>query len=307
MTAAVSRRPSRGLRRRAVRALGGTAVLVLAVTGASAGVAAVLRGLDVEPAAAPRCAALSGDTEWYLAPDQAETAALLTATSLRRGMPARAATIAIATGLQESKLRNIDYGDRDSVGIFQQRPSQGWGTVEQIMDPVYSTHAFYDALEKVDGYGAMEITVAAQTVQRSAYPEAYAQHEARSRAWASALTGYSPAALTCTLPDVEGPGDATALLARLDRDLGPLGATTSPEGAVVIDPAALAADGDQGRAGWAVAQWAVAVAEPFGVTSVRHADQVWDRTTATWTAAPDGAAPAGQVVVELGQRSSTGT
>ena len=114
-------------------------------------------------------------------------------------LPARAVTLAIATGLQESKLVNIDYGDRDSVGLFQQRPSQGWGEIAQIMDPVYSTGAFYDALVRVDGYEDMEITVAAQAVQRSGFPDAYAQHEGRSRAWANALAGYAEGALTCAL------------------------------------------------------------------------------------------------------------
>ncbi|HSU03232.1 MAG TPA: hypothetical protein VLK03_11830, partial [Nocardioides sp.] len=99
--------------------------------------------------------------------EQAENAALITAISIERGLPARAASIALATAFQESKLYNIDYGDRDSVGLFQQRPSQGWGSVEQLMDPVYSTNAFFDALEKVDGYREMDITVAAQEVQRS--------------------------------------------------------------------------------------------------------------------------------------------
>ena len=85
-------------------------------------------------------------------------------------MPARAASIALATAYQESKLYNIDYGDRDSVGLFQQRPSQGWGTVAQLTDPEFATNAFYDALAKVDGYREMEITVAAQEVQRSGLP-----------------------------------------------------------------------------------------------------------------------------------------
>ena len=99
--------------------------------------------------------------------EQAENAALITAVAVERGMPALAASIALATAYQESKLYNIDYGDRDSVGLFQQRPSQGWGSVEQLTDPVFATNAFYDALQKVDGYDSMEITVAAQEVQRS--------------------------------------------------------------------------------------------------------------------------------------------
>jgi hypothetical protein len=133
--------------------------------------------------------------------EQAENAALITAVSIERGLPARAASIALATAFQESKLYNIEFGDRDSVGLFQQRPSQGWGSVDELMDPVFATNAFYDALAKVDGYREMEITQAAQAVQRSGYPEAYADHEQDGRALASALTGNSPRAMWC---DVSG-------------------------------------------------------------------------------------------------------
>jgi hypothetical protein len=141
--------------------------------------------------------------------EQAENAALITAVALERGMPARAASIALATADQESKLYNIDYGDRDSVGLFQQRPSQGWGSVAQLTDPVYATNAFYDALQKVDGYDSMEITVAAQEVQRSGYPDAYADHEKDGRALASALTGNSRAALWCDVPGDADEADDT--------------------------------------------------------------------------------------------------
>ena len=120
---------------------------------------------------------------------------------MKRGLPARAATIALATALQESKLRNLDYGDRDSLGLFQQRPCQGWGTEEQILDPVYATNRFYDALVKIDGYQDMPITEVAQEVQRSAFPEAYAEHEQEGRLLASRLTGHSPAGLSCRLDD----------------------------------------------------------------------------------------------------------
>ena len=147
-----------------------------------------------------------------LAPEQAENAALIAAISVQRGMPARAATIALATAYQESKLYNIDYGDRDSLGLFQQRPSQGWGTREQILDPEHSINAFYDALARVDGYETMEITVAAQEVQRSGFPEAYADHEADARVLASALTGQSWRAFHCTVTDEPG-----AAATRLDE------------------------------------------------------------------------------------------
>lgn len=131
--------------------------------------------------------------------EQAENAALITAISVERGLPARAATIALATVYQESKIYNLDAGDRDSAGLFQQRPSQGWGSYEQVTNPVYSANAFFDALEKIDDYESMRVTVAAQEVQRSGFPEAYADHEADARVLASALTGNSPNAFSCRL------------------------------------------------------------------------------------------------------------
>jgi hypothetical protein len=141
---------------------------------------------------------------------QAENAALIAAISVRREMPARAATIALATAYQESELYNIDYGDRDSLGLFQQRPSQGWGTRRQILDREHSINAFYDALARVDGYQTMEITVAAQEVRRSGFPEAYADHEPAARVLASALTGESWRAFHCTV--AEEPGEAATRL-----------------------------------------------------------------------------------------------
>ena len=78
-------------------------------------------------------------------------------------MPPRAVAIAYATALQESKLTNLHYGDRDSVGVFQQRPSEGWGTTKQIEDPVYATDRFFEALAAVRGYLRMPIYAAAQS------------------------------------------------------------------------------------------------------------------------------------------------
>ena len=147
------------------------------------------------------CEARVGGHSVSLSMEQAENVALMAAISVQRGMPARAATIAIATSAQESKLYNVEHGDRDSLGLFQQRPSQGWGTAEQILNPYYSINTFYDALAKVDGYESMKITEAAQLVQRSAFPEAYAEHEADARVLASALTGNSPRAFTCVVDD----------------------------------------------------------------------------------------------------------
>ncbi|WP_146259210.1 hypothetical protein [Streptomyces tateyamensis] len=131
--------------------------------------------------------------------DQGANAATIAAVTLSRGLPERALVIALATGLQESKLHNLEGGDRDSIGLFQQRPSQGWGTAQQIADPVYSTNKFLDQLVAVPGYARMRLTDAAQRVQKSGYPEAYAKHEGNAQLLADALTGRTPATFTCTV------------------------------------------------------------------------------------------------------------
>ncbi|GHJ51891.1 hypothetical protein Nm8I071_11980 [Nonomuraea sp. TT08I-71] len=112
---------------------------------------------------------------------QTANAKAIIAATKKAGLPERAAVISIATSLQESKLENLghlgDRNDHDSLGLFQQRPSSGWGTPEQITNPEYSTLAFEKGLKQVDGWQDMPLTEAAQTVQVSAYPDAYAQWE----------------------------------------------------------------------------------------------------------------------------------
>ncbi|MFE5207807.1 heavy metal transporter [Streptomyces sp. NPDC056600] len=152
-------------------------------------------------------------------PEQAVNAATITAVGTARELPERAVTIALATALQESALRNIRYGDRDSLGLFQQRPSQGWGRPAEIMDPAYAAGQFYDHLVKVQDYADLPLTVAAQEVQRSAYPDAYAKHEPDAELLAAALTGRSAATLTCSGPSAsDAPARPDAVRAALARD-----------------------------------------------------------------------------------------
>ncbi|MHB1063061.1 MAG: hypothetical protein ACYC1Z_00950 [Georgenia sp.] len=324
------------MRDRRSRGCAGGVLVLLATLVLALGAVVVALNLLVQDRPSGTCTVTLDDaTTWSLDADQADNAALLGAVAARRDLPARATTIAIATALQESKLRNVDYGDRDSVGLFQQRPSQGWGTVEQVMDPVYSTNAFYDVLVTVEGWQGREITDAAQRVQRSAFPEAYAQHEPRGRAFASALSGYSPAALTCHLDAVgdgaadgaaadggsagAAAGDPASRVQRLDviqqritRDFG-IRATVAPGGVLTVDATALPGGLDPApeRQAWGVAQWAVASSSATGAGVVAVDGQVWLRTAgndAAW-APLDGAdvpaavataaavAPAGTVVI----------
>jgi cell wall-associated NlpC family hydrolase len=105
-------------------------------------------------------------------------ARIIASVAAQRGLPPRAAIIAIATALQESTLRNLDVAvDHDSLGLFQQRPSMGWGTPAQVLDPVYASNAFYEHLERVPDWQSIPLTQAAQAVQRSAFPDAYAKWE----------------------------------------------------------------------------------------------------------------------------------
>mgnify|MGYP000551053532 CR=1 FL=1 len=237
-----------------------------------------------------RCTAVgSGGDD--LATDQAANASLITAVAVRRGLPARAASIALATSMQESKLRNIGHGDQagpDSRGLFQQRPSQGWGTTAQVMDPYHASNAFYDALVEISGYQSLEITDAAQQVQHSAYPAAYAQHEGMARAFASALSGQTAAGLDCSLRSPDAAGDPAAVTEELTAALGDV--RTSTDGRTLLVDA-------EGTQAWAVGQWAVANAKALSITSVEVDGRAWNRKSRDgWQPAQ---VPAGQVRVTV--------
>lgn len=220
-----------------------------------------------------RCTVTLGERSDTKTAEQANNIALIVAGSIRQGLPARAASIAVATAIQESSLRNIDYGDRDSVGLFQQRPSQGWGSVEQIMDPYYSTDRFYEALRQISNWPDLEITVAAQAVQRSAFPDAYADHEEEGRLWASALTGHG-GDVTCDL------GDATATTARAftERVAADFGDDAYTFMVADIDQqAATVSAAAEETLEAALQRWAVAVADVEGVIVSADAGAGWVR------------------------------
>ncbi|TLM86882.1 hypothetical protein [Pseudarthrobacter sp. NamE5] len=280
----------RGLRR--------LAVLVLTLALVAGGIYSAVFFLQrSETLVSERCRAVIDERTAELAPDQAVYASLIAAVAVQRGLPPRAASIAIATAMQESKLRNIDHGDQagpDSRGLFQQRPSQGWGTEAQIMDPYYAANAFYDALVKIPGYEALEITDAAQRVQRSAYPTAYAQHEDMGRTFASGLSGQTPEAVQCTLRAAGTGGDTSALSAELHQAYGALESMVDGETLVVLAT---------GSEAWSVAQWAVANAKGFDVTHVEVAGRSWTRSTSRdgWQ---ESAAPDGQVRITVATENS---
>jgi len=130
------------------------------------------------------CTAPTPPTQWN--ETQRANAKTIVEVGLALGIPERGLIIAVATAMQESSLYNLGHlgerNDHDSLGLFQQRPSMGWGTPEQVTDPVYAATAFYLALQRVPDWQSLELTVAAQSVQRSAFPNAYAKWEADATA-----------------------------------------------------------------------------------------------------------------------------
>ncbi|QNT92329.1 lipoprotein [Streptomyces griseofuscus] len=142
--------------------------------------------------------------------EQIPNAKTIQATGIAMNIPARGQIVALATALQESGLRNLTYGDRDSLGLFQQRPSQGWGTANEILDPVHASTMFYEALEKVSGWQSLSVTQAAQAVQKSGFPEAYAKWEPLATALQQAIEPLLPkAGGTAPSPSPSG-SDSTA-------------------------------------------------------------------------------------------------
>ncbi|OQD52428.1 heavy metal transporter [Streptomyces phaeoluteigriseus] len=285
-----------------------------------------------------QCRVVSADgaaTAYEFTPEQAVNAATIAAVGTNRNMPERAVTIALATALQESALRNLDHGDRDSLGLFQQRPSQGWGSPREVTDPAYAANIFYEHLAKVPDYTELPLTVAAQRVQRSGYPDAYAKHEPDATLLAAALTGTSAASLTCG-----GRPDATtatatatgpdAVRAALVRDFGhdalqQAGAEVGGEeaaSAADADPPLAETDGrtvtlpvaedttadgrDAAERGWQLAHWAVANASALRIQRVTYAGREWvaGTTAGTWRATGSaGAEDAGEAGAGSGRGS----
>ncbi|UBU12240.1 hypothetical protein [Nonomuraea gerenzanensis] len=234
-------------------------VVVLAV-GVSVGLYQLLKRTPLAEPPEAFCSVTTPDGARTLSPEQAQIAATIAAVAARRGLPERAVVIAYATAMQESKIQNLDHGDRDSVGVFQQRESQGWGTKKQIMDPVYATNKFFAALVKVKNYRKIPLAEAAQAVQRSAGGYAYAPHETEAKILAAAFTGRVPKSVHCWYPPAKttpAPQPRTAEARKqLARAMGSTAITTK-------------------KRGWLVAAWSVAHAERYALSKVGYNGATW--------------------------------
>jgi hypothetical protein len=221
--------------------------------------------------------------------DQASVAAQMVgaATKFTPPLPERASVLALMAGLQESKLTNIPpgSGDRDSVGVLQQRPSQGWGHhhTAPLTDVTEATHEFLTALVKVPRWRTRPAADAIQAVQISADGSAYAKHEGEATALARALLGRSPAAISCDIDKPTKVASPAKVIGMLRHQL-PVNAPRA-HGRTIRVPGA----------GWQTTAWFVANADRLGIDSVSYSGKRWSRTHG-WQSDPSGRAA---VVAEL--------
>jgi hypothetical protein len=250
----------------------------------AAGVAVLVTRIG-GPGVTPGCTATAASRSYRLELSQAADAATIAAVGKRDGVEDHGVTVALAAALQESRLHNLPNGDLDSVGLFQQRPSQGWGTPSQLIVPSYAASAFYRALVQVPGWASLPVTDAAQRVQHSAAPEAYAYWEPEARDLAQVLTGEVPNGLTCQFGASDKVSSTSTLTNAMTTELGPpgLGATLTP------------------ARGWTVASWLVANAYAYRITAVRFSGLQWTPSSGKW-----GSSPPVQSQVQLTRAGSTG-
>jgi len=241
---------------------------VVAVVGLGGLAYGLSRAVEVAVGPASSCAFAGSDGPSYsLDPTQAQEASVIAAAGGRLGLPDHAVTIALATALQETHLRDLPYGDRDSVGLFQQRPSQGWGSRAQLLDPNYAATAFFQHLEAVPGWTQLSVADAAQDVQHSADGTAYAAWASEARTLAIDLTGEVAASVSCRLTGYEGAAPAPGAL------------TTAGESELGVNPF-LADPGPQ--QGWRIAGWLVAHAYAYHLASVSYQNRTWSGASGRW-------------------------
>ncbi|WP_335991843.1 hypothetical protein [Glycomyces sp. MUSA5-2] len=222
------------------------------------------------------CYFTTGLGEAHLTSEQAANAATISAVGLRDGMDERAVAVAITTAMQESELKNVEYGHDDSLGLFQQRPSMGWGSEEELMDPVYASFKFYEKLRRTDGWEDMTLAEAAQAVQVSAYPDLYEQWEEDATVIAAVFAGGKEGGIGCVrgnAPEVTADPEllAEAFEYHWGAEVSEVDGTT-----VVVDPSDAAE-------GWNRAAWAVARSYDYSIASVAYGGMVWAAGEDGWT------------------------
>jgi len=283
------RQPPPQRRRRTVIAAG----LALVV---AAGIFLAVRALApvIEPAlTGSGCSAVSGHQSVLLDTQQGSIAATIAGVAHQESMPRAAVTIAYATAMQESKLHDLTYGDMDSVGVFQQRPSQGWGPARKLENPIYATTKFFGALKHIRGYQKMPVYQAAQAVQRSADGSAYIQYERMAAEMTSAFTGQHGHAVYCWpaaggLRHADKAGITEGLASTFGQSTADL-ARSGPRHTMQVRIG-------RTRLGWAVSSWLVTHAGTYDIHQVRFSGYQWRAAAGTKGWVRDaGAPPAGTI------------
>jgi hypothetical protein len=268
-----------------------TLVLLLAVAALGAGVYVAFRHVP-DILGETGCTAGTGRAAVALDPQQAQIAATIAGVAHQREMPSRALTVAYATAMQETHLHDPDYGDLDSVGVFQQRPSEGWGPASKLIDPVYASTRFFRALAQVPGYQQMPVYKAAQAVQHSADGYAYKQYQGLAAHLTTAFTG-APRAVWCWPPGhATGKAQLTPARRAIVKAFGPLPASRS---ATRGDAPSLQVQAPQSSLGWSVAAWLVTHAGKYKLHEVRYAGFRWPAPTGHTGWVKDTGGPAGSV------------
>jgi hypothetical protein len=268
----------------------GIALAVVVLLGGGA----YLAFRHVAPLLAPAsgCEVKTHGQVFKLDPGQAGIAATIAGVARQHALPAHAVTVAYAAALQESKLQNLEFGDRDSVGVFQQRPSEGWGSTRQLEDPVYATTKFFQALARVPRYRKIPVYKAAQDVQRSADGTAYIQYQQMAASLTRGFTGHDPRSVWCWYGGkARGRARLAAASQGLDRAFGPLPVHSTGDPKVTLAV-------PQPAEGWSVAAWLISHAARYHIREVRYGRYEWRaaKGASGWTRGSS-AAPAGGVQV----------
>jgi hypothetical protein len=218
------------------------------------------------------CSAAAPGQSVLLDTQQASIASTIAGVAHQQSMPRAAVTIAYATAMQESKLHDLTYGDQDSVGVFQQRPSQGWGPARKLENPVYATTKFFRALKAVHGYATMPVDQAAQAVQHSADGSAYTQYERMATEMTSAFTGQRQHAVYCwSLAAGPRHPDVDAIAGGLTSTFGHATAARSRTG----PPHTMLIPIGHPKLGWAVVSWLVTHSAKYGIHQIRFGGYQW--------------------------------
>ncbi len=252
--------------------------VVVTGQGGQSGAAQRLLGVVCAPAGGTPGQAVGG-----FANDQLANAALIVAAGAEVGAPQRAQVIAVATAMQESGLRNLTYGDRDSLGLFQQRAN--WGPVQVREDPKASARLFYAHLLAIPGWQPMPLTQAAQLVQVSALPDAYAKWEAQADLVVGATLGITcqppnpPAGTVPGLPTTTDP-QIQAVLARAVAQVGvPYawggGAASGPTQGISDGGGAADRAGDSHKVGFDCSGLMVYAFSSIGITVPHQTQAIW--------------------------------